>query len=71
MIASLLKTVRPVASVARALRWEAILIDPIGALLAVLAYELLVYLRSTHVPGPRSGAASPGWYAISGTDSLH
>lgn len=48
VIAPLLKTVRPVASVAHALRWEGILIDPIGALFAVLAYELLVSLRSAH-----------------------
>ncbi len=48
VIAPLLRIVRPVKSVANALRWEGILIDPIGALLAVLAYELLIALRSTH-----------------------
>jgi len=48
VIAPLLKTVRPVAPVAHALRWEGILIDPIGALLAVLAFQLMVALRSTH-----------------------
>lgn len=40
VITPLLRTVRPVASVANTLRWEGIIIDPIGALLAVLAYEL-------------------------------
>ncbi|MFY9179488.1 MAG: sodium:proton antiporter, partial [Venatoribacter sp.] len=35
-------SVRPVASVAKILRWEGIVIDPIGALLAVLAYELVL-----------------------------
>ncbi len=49
VIAPLLKTVRPVTPVANALRWEGILIDPIGALLAVLAYDLLVAMRTTHV----------------------
>lgn len=42
VIVPLLRSVRPVASVARVLRWEGIVIDPIGALLAVLAYELIV-----------------------------
>src|SRR5690625_169583 len=48
VIAALLKIVRPVAPVANAMRWEGILIDPIGALLAVLAYELLVALHSSY-----------------------
>lgn len=47
VIAPLLKTVRPVAPVAQALRWEGILIDPIGALLAVVSYDLMVALRMT------------------------
>ncbi|HEX7387184.1 MAG TPA: sodium:proton antiporter [Castellaniella sp.] len=48
VIAPLLKTVRPVAPVAHALRWESILIDPIGALLAVLAFQVMIALHSTH-----------------------
>lgn len=47
VIAPLLKTVKPVAPVAHALRWEGILIDPIGAILAVLSYDLMVALRAT------------------------
>lgn len=47
VIVPLLRSVRPVASVARLLRWEGIVIDPIGALLAVLAYELIVVSGST------------------------
>lgn len=42
VIVPLLRSVRPVASVARLLRWEGIVIDPLGAILAVLAYELVV-----------------------------
>ena len=49
VIAPLLKTVRPVAPVAHALRWEGILIDPIGAVLAVVSYHLMVALRMTHL----------------------
>src|SRR3546814_15888971 len=41
VIGPLLRTVRPVARVASILRWEGIVIDPIGALLAVLSYELI------------------------------
>lgn len=48
VIAPLLKTVKPVAPVAHALRWEGILIDPIGAILAVLAYDLMAALRAHH-----------------------
>jgi len=47
VIAPLLRTVKPVAPVAHALRWEGILIDPIGAILAVLSYDLMVALRAT------------------------
>ena len=42
VIVPLLRTVRPRASVANILRWEGILIDPIGALLAVLVFEFVV-----------------------------
>ncbi|NJN45363.1 MAG: sodium:proton antiporter [Candidatus Competibacteraceae bacterium] len=42
VIVPLLRSVRPVASVANILRWEGILIDPIGALLAVLVFEFIV-----------------------------
>lgn len=45
VIAPLLKTVKPVAPVANALRWEGIIIDPIGALFAVLAYDMLMAWR--------------------------
>ena len=42
VIVPLLRSVRPVSSVARLLRWEGIVIDPLGAIFAVLAYELVV-----------------------------
>lgn len=42
VIVPLLRSVRPVSSVARLLRWEGIVIDPLGAILAVLAYEVVV-----------------------------
>lgn len=42
VVMPLLKTVRPVQRVANILRWEGILIDPIGALVAVLVYEFIL-----------------------------
>lgn len=42
VIAPLLRNVRPTPAVASVLRWEGILIDPIGATLAVLIFEFIV-----------------------------
>jgi len=42
VIGPLLSHVRPTAKVASILRWEGILIDPIGAVLAVLIYEAIL-----------------------------
>lgn len=42
VIVPMLRTVRPTAKIANILRWEGIVIDPIGALLAVLVFEFIV-----------------------------
>jgi NhaP-type Na+/H+ or K+/H+ antiporter len=42
VIAPMLRTVRPTQAVSNVLRWEGIVIDPIGASLAVLVYEFIV-----------------------------
>lgn len=42
VIVPMLRTVRPNAAVANVLRWEGIVIDPIGALLAVLVFQFIV-----------------------------
>jgi NhaP-type Na+/H+ or K+/H+ antiporter len=42
VIVPMLRTIRPKASVANVLRWEGIIIDPIGATLAVLVYEFIL-----------------------------
>ncbi len=42
VIEPMLRTVRPSHRVAKTLRWEGILIDPLGALLAVLVFEFIV-----------------------------
>lgn len=42
VIVPLLRTVRPKASLSNILRWEGILIDPIGATLAVLVFQFII-----------------------------
>lgn len=42
VIVPMLRTVRPNARLSNILRWEGIVIDPIGALLAVLVFELII-----------------------------
>ena len=48
VIAPMLRTVRPNARIANVLRWEGIVIDPLGALFAVLVYEAIVSRREGH-----------------------
>ena len=38
----MLRAVRPTAYLSKILRWEGIVIDPVGALLAVLVYEFII-----------------------------
>jgi len=42
VIIPILRTVRPTAAISNVLRWEGIIIDPIGAIVAVLVYEFIV-----------------------------
>lgn len=42
VVAPLLRNVRPVPSVGKVLHWEGTLIDPIGAILAVLVFEAII-----------------------------
>ncbi|WP_394129889.1 cation:proton antiporter [Shewanella maritima] len=51
VIVPMLRTVQPSAKLASILRWEGIVIDPIGALLAVLVYEYIAVTAdpTTHV----------------------
>ncbi len=42
VIVPILRTVRPNRNIASVLRWEGIIIDPIGALLAVLAFDFYI-----------------------------
>ncbi|MHC1480686.1 cation:proton antiporter [Frateuria aurantia] len=51
VIAPMLRTLRPNAKVGNVLRWEGIVVDPIGALFAVLIYEALVSRQEGHSIG--------------------
>jgi len=56
VIVPMLRVVRPKASVANILRWEGIVIDPIGALLAVVVYSFII-----------ASADGSGWQQSLGT----
>jgi NhaP-type Na+/H+ or K+/H+ antiporter len=45
VIVPMLRTVRPNAKISNVLRWEGIVIDPLGAILAVLVFEVLLTLQ--------------------------
>ncbi|RMF98749.1 MAG: sodium:proton antiporter [Gammaproteobacteria bacterium] len=51
VIAPLLRAVRPNARIASILRWEGILIDPIGALLAVVVFNVIIASRLAEALG--------------------
>jgi NhaP-type Na+/H+ or K+/H+ antiporter len=51
VVAPMLRTVRPTARIANILRWEGIVIDPLGALLAVLVFEFVVSAKGGSVVG--------------------
>ncbi len=51
VIGPMLRTLRPNASVANTLRWEGIIIDPLGALFAVLVFEAIVSHQQGHSIG--------------------
>ncbi|HEX6386950.1 MAG TPA: cation:proton antiporter [Anaerolineae bacterium] len=54
VINPLLRNVRPTHNVASILKWEGILIDPLGALLAVLVFDFIVAEGPSHTLGLRA-----------------
>ena len=48
VIMPMLRSVRPNANISNILRWEGIVIDPLGALLAVLVFEFIISRQSGH-----------------------
>lgn len=51
VIVPMLRTLRPNTRIANTLRWEGIVIDPLGALFAVLTYEVVVSREEGHALG--------------------
>ncbi|NII10894.1 sodium:proton antiporter [Oleiagrimonas sp. C23AA] len=51
VITPMLRTLRPNAKIANALRWEGIVIDPLGALFAVLVFEAILSREQGHSLG--------------------
>ncbi len=51
VIIPMLRTVRPTQAIAKSLRWEGIVIDPIGALISVLVFEFIVSSQSGEALG--------------------
>lgn len=51
VVIPMLRTVRPTANVANILRWEGIVIDPIGALLSVLVFQFIISDADSHALG--------------------
>ena len=51
VIVPMLRTVRPSAKLSHILRWEGIVIDPLGALLAVLVFEFIISGQSSEAFG--------------------
>ncbi|MGR9115671.1 MAG: cation:proton antiporter [Gammaproteobacteria bacterium] len=49
VIAPMLRTVRPNARISSILRWEGIMIDPLGAILGVLVFEFLISGQSQDI----------------------
>lgn len=47
VVMPLLRTVRPTPAVSSVLRWEAILIDPLGAILGLLVFEFIVATQAS------------------------
>ncbi|MGB5491233.1 MAG: cation:proton antiporter, partial [Woeseiaceae bacterium] len=46
VIVPLLRTVRPTSALSNVLRWEGILVDPLGAILAVLVFNFIVVTQT-------------------------
>lgn len=51
VIAPMLRTVRPTKDLAKILHWEGVLIDPLGAILAVLVFEFIIVVHTAATPG--------------------
>jgi CPA1 family monovalent cation:H+ antiporter len=51
VIIPLIRSIRPTKSVSVVMRWEGILVDPLGAILAVLVFDFIVVTQTAATPG--------------------
>ncbi|NNK32523.1 MAG: sodium:proton antiporter [Xanthomonadales bacterium] len=51
VIIPLIRSIRPTKSVSAVMRWEGILVDPLGAILAVLVFDFIVVTQTAATPG--------------------
>ncbi len=52
VVVPMLRTIRPNSNISNVLRWEGILIDPVGALLAVMVFEFILLQSQDHIIEP-------------------
>lgn len=64
VVGPVLRAVQPSRQVASILKWESILIDPIGAMLAVIAFDAVI--AGTETPGFLGVAADVGLFVLVG-----
>jgi len=65
VIAPMLRTIRPNRAVSSILRWEGILIDPIGAILAVIVFDSIIVAQTA--AGPEQVVAALAVIVLTGT----
>jgi NhaP-type Na+/H+ or K+/H+ antiporter len=65
VVMPLLRTIRPTASISSVLRWEAILIDPLGAILGLLVFDFIVASQASQ--GLSQALITVGVMASTGT----
>lgn len=51
VILPLIRSIRPTSALSNVLRWEGILVDPLGAILAVLIFDIIVVIQTAATTG--------------------
>jgi CPA1 family monovalent cation:H+ antiporter len=51
VIIPLIRSIRPTQALSAVMRWEGILVDPLGAILAVLVFEFIIVTQTAATPG--------------------
>ena len=67
VVIPLLRYVRPTPRIRNAIKWEGILNDPVGAILAVLVFEAILAIGGGSAAGPQEGAVQFLYSVLTGT----